>query len=611
MKKIINKQLTESGRMATDKQRITSLAREGNLLQSRDLCIRLCRKHKSDPEAWFLLGAIQSSLGNNEEAVKCCRKTVQLDPTVAIGHFNLATALASKQIYDEAITEFQTALRLDPSMHEVYLRLSVIMAARNQLPDAIGNLRTFVALYPENVEAQTNLGKLLLNLDQADDAIKCFSAVVNTRPDIPEAYFNLGNACRDSHRLAEAETHYRHALELNPRLAVAHNNLGLVVAEKGNDEDALIHFQMAIEADHKLADAYINTANILRDFGKPEQAAAQLNKLVKLDSDNPAPHWDRALLWLSMENFEEGWHEYEWRLQHERLSIRDFPQPIWKGQDISTRTLLVTAEQGIGDEIMFASCFPDIISTANHVVIDCDRRLQPLFQRSFPTATVHGNKQNNNLSWLKVAPAADYYLPAGSLPLHFRNSLENFRDATASYLVADNTAVYKWQRRYAAINKQLNVGISWRGGHISKMHQRSTSLKQWRSIITINGINFINLQYGETAAEIHAIQEETGTVIHDWDDADPLQDMDDFAAQISALDLVISVDNSTVHLAGSLGVKTWVLLPFSADWRWSWQRSDSYWYKSLRLFRQIEPGNWDNAILSIKTALIELLQGKP
>jgi hypothetical protein len=190
----------------------------------------------------------------------------------------------------------------------------------------------------------------------------------------------------------------------------------------------------------------------------------------------------------------------------------------------------------------------------------------------------------------------DVRIPIGSLPRMLRTGLDRFPDRE-SYLIPDIRKVDTWKGRFKALGEGMNIGISWRGGKaLSVRRERSIELVKWEKVLSLAGVHYINLQYGNCADELMEIQNTSGIVIHDWKEADPLKDLDDFAAQIAALDLVISVDNSTVHMAGALGVPVWTLLPFDCDWRWMQHCEDSPWYKTMRLFRQRVPGDWGNVI---------------
>jgi hypothetical protein len=321
----------------------------------------------------------------------------------------------------------------------------------------------------------------------------------------------------------------------------------------------------------------------------------------------PEPHLTKALIMLLTGDCEEGWKKYEWRWKtHDAKPWRrNFAQPVWNGLPLKDKTLFVYAEQGVGDEIMFASCIPDVINQTASCFIECDRRLVPLFSRSFPEAEIlertGADKTDNGVQGM--LPFFDLVIAIGSLPLHFRADLSCFPHRR-SYLTPDPEKVDEWKMRVQSLPDGLRVGISWKGGKDPRSRKmRSVVLEQWKDILLLKGITFINLQYGECKVEIMEAKENLNAVIYDWTDADPLQDLDNFAAQIAALDLVISVDNATVHMAGALGVPVWALLPYSPNWRWLLNRNDSPWYPTMRLFRQPSPGDWATVMKKVSQEL--------
>jgi hypothetical protein len=284
---------------------------------------------------------------------------------------------------------------------------------------------------------------------------------------------------------------------------------------------------------------------------------------------------------------------------------RQLPFHVWDRSHDTGMKLLVCAEQGIGDQIMFAGCIADAQRSVGRVVLEAEPRLQPLFARSFPACqclTGHWDQDPTCPSDITA------HIHGGSLPGLFRQTPDSFPHQRG-YLRADPERTQNWARRYAALPARLKVGISWRGGNDARTRQaRSIGLSEWLPILRCPDVTFVNLQYGDHAAEMDSIRDEVR--IHCWPDSDPLKDLDDFAAQIAALDLVISVDNTTVHMAGALGVPVWTLLPIPQDWRWVQGAASSPWYPSMKLFHQSERGNWQPVISAVADALARFATGE-
>ena len=259
------------------------------------------------------------------------------------------------------------------------------------------------------------------------------------------------------------------------------------------------------------------------------------------------------------------------------------------------RTVLVYGEQGLGDEIMFASCLPDVIARVGRCVIDCSPKLERLFQRSFAGAAVHGGPQTGaDLAWLHRLDPVDFQIAIGSLPQHFRNSLDEF-PAHEGYLQADPGKIAAWRRKLAGLPGVRKVGVSWRGGtKQTRQSVRSVPLDQWLPILSCKDIALVSLQYTDCSAELADLERNHGIRVYHWQEA--IDDYDETAALVDALDLVISVQTAVVHLAGALGKPGWVMVSAVPEWRYPTTGATLPWYPSLRIFRQRTLGHWQDVI---------------
>jgi tetratricopeptide (TPR) repeat protein len=552
---------------------------------------RACTLQPDFAEAFHDLGHTHLAAGNAKQAVECYLKATRIRPSFTAAHYSLVQAHLAADNRSDAISCLKHVLALHPGLTEAHFHLGNLLADTNRPDEAIDHFQQAIRLNPGLLEARLNLGNLLQSNGRAAEAITLLEETVQRHPDSAAAHYNLGNAYRSAGKQTSAEAHYHRAIELEADLVFAHINLGLTLQDQGKWSDAVACFEKAVALSPEMPAGYSNLAYARRERGEYINALEILDQAIERLPDAPELHWDRSLLWLLQGDFSAGWREYEWRWEGGGLMPKPFSQPRWEGSDLTDKTVLVWSEQGIGDEIMFASCYPDLVARAGHVIIDCEPRLVTLFRRSFPAATVHGATRDDDMGWLSSLPPVDYQVPAGSLPLHFRPTLDSFgRDN--GYLRPDRDVIQAWRKRHDALGPGLKIGISWRGGHVSQAGKRSTTLDQWQPVLRQRGKRFINLQYGSCKEELESFESETGLVIHHWPESDPLHDLDGFAAQIAALDLVISVDNSTVHMAGAVGTPVWVLQPYSPDWRWQANTDTSYWYPSLRQFRQPIRGDW-------------------
>ena len=304
-------------------------------------------------------------------------------------------------------------------------------------------------------------------------------------------------------------------------------------------------------------------------------------------------------------DFKKGWQEYDWRLKTElsRSEKRTLPYPRWHGCDLASKTILVWAEQGIGDQIMFASVLHLLAQKSQRVVVGIEPRLVAIFQRSFPSIAFFSQFDLPDLCVL--GHSIDYQIPIASLGQHFLNTETTF-PKQRSYLIPCSEKVQQFEHRYKQLaDGRPLIGISWRGGNKGK-ESRNISLKQWADLIAMRNFCFINLQYGDVIDEINEFTAATGIPIYSDGQVDSSKDLDDFFAQVAAMDLVVSIANSTAHIAGSLGKPALIFLPHVPDWRWMLDRTDSLWYPEITLLRQSREGSWSDVLQQAKTALTQI-----
>jgi FKBP-type peptidyl-prolyl cis-trans isomerase 2/lipoprotein NlpI len=454
-----------------------------------------------------------------------------------------------------------------------------------------------------SAEANFNLAVTLQDHNEFDEAIKFYAKAIAVNPLMTEAYYNVAVAYQKKGMLDEAATCYRQVIEMNPNHEKACANLGILLKETGQYEEAVKYFERALQIKSDYAIAYYNLGNISYFNGRFEEALQLYEKAISINPEYAEAHLNIALINLLSGNFKEGWKGYEWRWKLEdNKDRRSFTQPPWDGSSLKDKTLFVYAEQGVGDEIMFASCLSEIIAQTKLCIVECDKRLIPVFNRSFPKAKVIEKIATDN-PYPPELPSFDVVVPIGSLPLFLQRDLTCFPKPKA-YLFPDTSKTLIWRDRFEALGNDMKIGISWRGGNNPRDRlQRSIAIDQWGELFSLRGAQFINLQYGDLTNELGEVREKLGVTIHEFEDADPLKDLDNFAAQIAALDLVISIDNATVHMAGALGLQTWVLLPFVPNWQWLMERDNSLWYPTMRLFRQQTQGDWESVLGKVRNEL--------
>ena len=430
-------------------------------------------------------------------------------------------------------------------------------------------------LQPTHPGVRRNLVRALLVGEHYDQVVTQADAALACAPDDAELHFARGTALNATGHHAGACAAFARALSLNPDHAPSWLNMGNASADMDDLASAETLYRTAIRLDPALAEAHASLGYVLTMFGRLDEATEACEAAIRLRPDFPQAHWNLANTALLAGDLARGFAEYEWRKQHARYRL-DFPTlsaPVWDGSDPAGKTILIRAEQGLGDAIQFARYLPQIHAAGGHPVLLCSPALVPLLG-SMAGVQVVAPEQ--------TMPAYDMCVDQASLPHIMRTSLDTI-PAPFGYLHADLDRVARWRERLPAGQK---VGVVFTGNprHPAD-RQRSISLDLVSSLPRLPGLTFINLHHGATAR---------GLGLPDW--TPWLTDYAETAALIENLDLVVTVDTSVAHLAGALGKPTWVLLPHAPDWRWLLGRTDSPWYHSVRLFRQTVAGDWTGVL---------------
>ena len=463
------------------------------------------------------------------------------------------------------------------------------------------DLSAALAAEPDNFVAAYYLALAAAHSGRLERAQELLEAACARRNDA-DAHSALGNVYRLQGRAADAEQSYRRALAVDAGHLTALANLGLSLRDRGVPREALLLLDRALKLAPNHVEATFNKALVLTDLGEREAAAALIERVLALDPNFAEAHLQRGFSLLKQGNFAAGWDEYAWRTRIPEVDHwQEYAYPHWQGEALEGKRLLVQAEQGLGDQIMFASCLPDLLPRARHTVLECDPRLARLFARSFPPAVVYRHRVEGAPDWSGEA-APDYCVRMGDLPRIMRRSKADF-PAHRGYLLADAAQVAAWRARLDALGRGLKVGVSWRGGTPGTgQAARSLALDALLPLLRLPRAHFISLQYGAVGAEIADLRVRHGIVLHEWSQADAA--MDGVAALIASLDLVITVCTTAVHLSGALGKPAWVMVPAVAEWRYLETGAHLPWYPALRLFRQQNPGAWDGVVADVRTELV-------
>ena len=536
------------------------------------------------------------------EAAACLERAIALDAGGAAAHNNLGNVYLAQGRKNDALARYQEAVRLHPSFAEAHGNLGNVLRELGRLDEALASCRRAVEIKPTFAIGHNHLGAVYSSFRRWEDAVGSFRQAIALQPKYPEAHVNLGDALRELGRLVEAEAALREAVRLRPEMAQAHLSLGLVLLDRDRLPAAEESCRQALRLNDQSNSAHQALGLICMQRNDSEEAIACYQRSLSLSPSDAAVHRNLAISQLRLGRYEQGWAEFEWRLQCPEAANRRFSQPLWDGTPLAGKTILLHAEQGLGDTLQFVRFAGLVRQRGGRVLLACQRALLPLLR--------HAAGIDELMALGDVAPAFDVHTPLLSLPHILGTTLETV-PAQVPYLEADAKLVEHWRSELAPI-AGFKVGIAWQGSPYYRFDRlRSVPLDELAPLAAVPGVSLISLQKGFGSEQVAALEGRFNIV-----DLGPRLDESsgpflDTAAVVKNLDLVITSDTALPHLAGALGAPVWLATPFAPDWRWLLERDDSPWYPTMRLFRQQRPGDWRHVFQSMAAALAELVGAAP
>ena len=509
----------------------------------------------------------------------------QFDALHLLGLLKLQTGKAG-----EAHRLIASALKINPSSPDALTNLGLVLGALKRPADALARFDKALALDPNHFEALANRGNVLLDLGRADEALACLDQVLAREPRHLPARVNRGNALVALGQAEAAIAEYDAALALNPNDLKAQFNRANALFRIGRTADSITGFDRLLALVPQDAEALSTRGLVLQALGRHQDALASYAKAIMFAKDYADAHFNEALALLTVGDYSRGFAEYEWRWKRSAIARRSFGKPLWLGEyPLGRKTILLHAEQGLGDTIHFARYAPLLARGGATVVLEVQPELKDL-ARALDGVTVIARGE--------ALPAFDTHCPLGSLPLAFKTELASV-PAGIPYLRATDERIAKWRPRLEALPGK-RVALAWAGipAHINDRN-RSSPFDRLRPLLSAAGLSVVSIQRDVRENERATLTDENLTHL-----GAELKDFSDTAAALALCDLVITVDTAVAHLSGAMGRPTWILLPFWPDWRWTLDRDASPWYPDARLFRQSADAAWDPVIEQVRAALV-------
>jgi tetratricopeptide (TPR) repeat protein len=528
--------------------------------------------------------------GKARDAAERSKAILQRDPCDAEAYHLLGLAAASASSMEDACENFKQAVILAPRNPTYFFNLGNAYTRLGRHAEAAAAFRNALEVAPEEASCWFNLGNAEHARGDNAAAEAAFRRAVDIKKDYVRAWLNLGNVRRELGRYAEARAALEEAVRLEPESSGAINNLGNLLREIGQPQEARVVLEGLLAHSPKHFRAWNNYGSALRESGHLQEAIKAYRQAIALQPDHAQAHLNLSMALLAAGQFEEGWKEYEWRWSAARETKgyqREFKEPLWQGEAIDGKAILLHAEQGLGDALQFVRYAPLVVARGAKVIIECQGELKGLFSRIPGVAKVVARGE--------PLPSFDWQCPMMSLPRAFHTDVTSIPSAIP-YLTPDPARVAFW-REYFGRETRPKVGLVWAGNPrrhdpVSNMidRRRSFSLEQMRSLLEQDGIAFYSLQKGEGQTELARWLgriEDLGSRFADFDDT---------AAAVAQLDLVITVDTSVAHIVGALGRPVWMLSRFDACWRWGPSGETSAWYPTMTVFRQERYGDWSGPL---------------
>ena len=607
--------------------------KDKNFEDALNKAFKIYSNNQTNADLNHLIGLIQLELGNSDNSINYFKKAIEAQPNKMSFNFNLALSLKKSNKFEESIfyfkkvldldvnqpyanfnlahlyevigdtdlsvAHYQKSLQKDKSLFESYINLALMFESIDQIENAKKIYEEGIFNNPNNFSLRNNFGKLLNSEKNYKEAITHLEKAYKINSNSSILNFNLAMSYKGLGEFEKAINHYKKTLELNPNYYQAYSHLSSIYHNKNLYFEAVDFIKKGIQLNPEYAEAYNNYGVLLRDLNLMQQSEKALIKAVNIKPNYHTANWNLALTRLSQENYKEGWLGFNSRWLNPNLEQNQCiftNKKIWNG--IDNGRLLVWSEQGIGDQIMFSRFFRNLKTFKGKIFAILNPKLQSIFKASFPYINFVNKLDQESF---------DFHLPIASLGQVFINSKEDLIKNSKFFLKCKKSNIHKKIKTLQ--KKNFLIGISWKSVNDSIGENKSMKLSDLKDILDLPNITFVNLQYGHVNDEISSVNKVIKNKIINIEDIDIFNDITQMSALIQKLNLVVTISNSTAHLAGALGKDTILMLSKGKGHLWYWTKGEnqkSSWYSSIKIIQQNKINIWDNVLMETK----ELIESK-
>jgi tetratricopeptide (TPR) repeat protein len=575
-------------------------------LQSGDLSLAISKIRKSvelapeNTDALTNLGYCFNQAFRFGEAANCCESAVRLEPQNDIAWTNLGNAYRGLRHWGQAQRCYSEAYNLDADNPAYIYNLGLIYFDQQNYKMASDFFRKSLSINCGTAEVHNNLGACLIKLKEPTAALPHLKTAIHLMPNYAEAWSNRGVALNDMRRHDEALESYSRALELMPNYAEAWSNRGVTLNDMRRHEEALESYSRALELMPNYAEAWSNRGVTLNDMRRHEEALESYSRALEFEADNPEAQFNRSVLELSRKEFQSGFQGYSSRWRKRGFPSHHFKTSVPAFKPGSGQaSILLWAEQGLGDEVFYAGRLHQAFNEFQRIGLIADKRLHLTLKRSFPSLKLFVRGIES-----AVIPADEFdsHAPIGDLGRIMSTNETEIKCSRRPYFVPDAARRATFLKESVFEQGKTVCGLAWFSLNKRIGPEKSIELEKLLPILKNPRLCFVNLQYGEVASDIAALKKRVGVTIHQIQDLNIHNDIDGLLAAVDSCDIVVTTSNVVAHLAGAVGKKGCVLVPYSTGRIWYWHQNEvmSLWYPTLRIIYQDNPLNWEGAIKEVQ-----------